>query len=469
MRKTIFNHLKAASSAVVVSATAVLAIGCSGRSTSAAAGDSDGRQLPDTLTVATLYSPASYFIYRDEPMGYDYSIVSDFCHDKGIELKIEVAPSVQLALEMVEQGKVDLVAYEIPDIAEYKNRVVACGPRDESYQVLVQPKIKGEAQVKDVTDLPGRRVYVEDDSKYLYRLRNLDDELGGGIGIETVDADTLIAEDLIDMVADGKIPLTVVDNDIARVNATYYPTIDISVAVSLPQPSAWAVAPDNKWLGDSIDAWLDTDLTRRTNLELHKRYYEMAKAPQVAMSLDLSDGTISKYDKWFRKYADEIGWDWRLLASQSFQESRFNPKAVSWAGARGLMQLMPRTARSYNLPARKMTDPEASIATSVKMLDDLDKMLMRQVPDDRERLKFILAAYNGGIGHVTDAMALARKYGLDPTKWDDNVERAVLMKSNPEYYNDPVVKYGYMRGRETAGYVDRIMRYYDRFKREIPA
>ena len=187
------------------------------------------------------------------------------------------------------------------------------------------------------------------------------------------------------------------------------------------------------------------------------------------MSLDLSDGQISKYDNWFKKYASRIGWDWRLLASQSFQESRFNPKAKSWAGARGLMQLMPRTAKAYNLPIKKMNDPEASIATSVKMIDDLDKMLMKKVPDDRERQKFILACYNGGIGHVTDAMALAEKYGMDPTKWDDNVEKAVLMKSNPEYYNDPVVKYGYMRGRETAGYVDRIMKYYDRFKREIPA
>ena len=86
-----------------------------------------------------------------------------------------------------------------------------------------------------------------------------------------------------------------------------------------------------------------------------------------------------------------------------------------------------------------------------------------------ERQKFILACYNGGIGHVTDAMALAEKYGMDPTKWDNNVEKAILMKSNPEYYNDPVVKYGYMRGRETTGYVDKIMKYYDRFKREIPA
>lgn len=425
--------------------------------------------LPDTLVIATLYSPSSYFIYRDEPMGYDYNLIHRFAEEKGLELKIEVAPSVHRAIEMLDSGRVDLIAYEIPEITEYKDRLVPCGPRSETHQVLVQPKIEGKAQITDVTDLPGHEIAVEDGTKYLYRLENLDDELGGGIIINAINTDTIDAEALIEMVADRKVPLTIVDNDIAQINATYFPTLDISVDVSFPQASAWAVSTKYAWLGDSIDAWLDTDETRAASAELHKRYFEQAKAPQVAMSLDLSDGRISKYDNWFKKYASSIGWDWRLLASQSFQESRFNPKAKSWAGARGLMQLMPRTAKAYNLPIKKMNDPEASIATSVKMIDDLDKMLMKKVPDDRERQKFILACYNGGIGHVTDAMALAEKYGLDPTKWDDNVEKAVLMKSNPEYYNDPVVKYGYMRGRETAGYVDRIMKYYDRFKREIPA
>lgn len=425
--------------------------------------------LPDTLVIATLYSPSSYFIYRDEPMGFDYDLIRRFTEEKGLQLKIEVAPSVHRAIEMLDSGRVDLIAYEIPEITEYKDRLVPCGPRSETHQVLVQPKIEGKAQITDVTDLPGREVVVEDGTKYLYRLQNLDDELGGGITITALDADTIDAEALIEMVADRKVPLTIVDNDIARINSTYFPTLDISVDVSFPQASAWAVSAKHAWLGDSIDAWLDTDKTREIDAELHKRYFEQAKAPEVAMSLDLSDGTISKYDKWFRKYAAQIGWDWRLLASQSFQESRFNPSAKSWAGARGLMQLMPKTAKAYNLPAKKMNDPELSIATSVKMINDLDKMLMKKVPDDRERLKFILACYNGGIGHVTDAMALAEKYGMDPTKWDDNVEKAVLMKSNPEYYNDPVVKYGYMRGRETAGYVEKIMKYYDRFKREIPA
>lgn len=455
--------------AIILPATAFAFLSSCGKSGTDAQQRLDSHNLPDTLVIATLYSPSSYFIYRDEPMGFDYDLIHRFTEAKGLELKIEVAPSVHRAIEMLDSGRVDLIAYEIPEIAEYKDRLVPCGPRSETHQVLVQPKIEGKAQITDVTDLPGHKVAVEDGTKYLYRLENLDDELGGGIIINAIDADTIDAEALIEMVADREIPLTIVDNNIAQVNATYFPTLDISVDVSFPQASAWAVSEKHAWLGDSIDAWLNTDESRAANAELHKRYFEQAKAPYVAMSLDLSDGTISKYDNWFKKYASSIGWDWRLLASQSFQESRFDPKAKSWAGARGLMQLMPRTAKAYNLPVKKMTDPELSIATSVKMLDDLDKMLMKKVPDDRERLKFILACYNGGIGHVTDAMALAEKYGMDPTKWDGNVERAVLMKSNPEYYNDPVVKYGYMRGRETAGYVDKIMKYYDRFKREIPA
>lgn len=425
--------------------------------------------LPDTLIVATLYSPSSYFIYKDEPMGYDYDLISQFTDDKGIVLRIEVAPSVHRAIEMLDSGKVDIIAYEIPEITEYKDRLTPCGPRSETHQVLVQPKIEGRAGITDVTDLPGNEVAVEEGTKYFYRLENLDDELGGGIAINAIDDDTIDTETLIEMVAEGQLPLTVADNDIAQINATYFPTLDISVDVSFPQASAWAVLTKNAWLGDSIDAWLDTDRLRAADAELHKRYFEQAKAPGVAISLDLSDGTISRYDHLFRKYAPEIDWDWRLLASQSFQESKFNPNARSWVGARGLMQIMPRTARAYNLASGKMNDPEASIATSVKLLYDLDKMLMKKVPDDRERLKFILAAYNGGIGHVTDAMALAEKYGLDPTKWDGNVEKAILMKSNPEYYNDPVVKYGYMRGRETTGYVEKIMKYYDIFKREIPA
>ena len=187
------------------------------------------------------------------------------------------------------------------------------------------------------------------------------------------------------------------------------------------------------------------------------------------MRFDFSKGYISKYDHLFKQYAPKVGWDWRLLAAQAFVESKFNPRARSWVGARGLMQIMPSTARGYRTPVKSLGNPETSLKVATSLINDLDSYLTKYVPNDKERLKFVIAAYNVGIAHVYDAIALAKKYGLDPQRWDDNVERAILMKMNPKYYNDPVTKYGYCRGTETVAYVDRITRFYQQASREIQA
>ena len=364
----------------------------------------------------------------------------------------------------------DLIAYEIPEITEYKDNIVPCGPTNETYQVLVQPKVDGAPEITDVTELPGHTVYVEDHSKYLYRLHNLNDELGGDIDIRIVDNDTIITDDLFEMVADKKIPMTVVDNDIAQINLDYFPGLDASVDISFHQTSAWGVSPENKWLGDSIDAWLDTDLTRQHNLALYKRYFEESRGNLAPVPNMIGDGVnVSKYDELFKKYAAQIGLDWRLLAAISYQESRFNPNAVSWAGARGLMQVMPKIGRAYGVAPAKLTDPETSIRTSTRLLADIDKTLKSSITDDEERLKFMLACYNGGLGHVSDARNLAKSQGLNPNTWYGNTERGILMKSDPRYYRSPKVKYGYMRGRETTDYVRKILGYYERIKRQYPA
>jgi len=435
---------------------------------SAGSGNSTGRPLPDTLRVATLYSPTTYFIYRGEPMGYDYSLVSDFAQAKGMVADIHVARSMAEAVAMLDSGSVDLLACGVPVTSLYKDRVVPCGPGMLTTQVLVQPKEKGHPAITDVTALPGRDVYVEHGSRYEQRMLHLNDELGGGIRIHAVDADSLIDEDLIQMVSEGKIPLTVVNRDVAQLNATYYPELDISLEVSFPQRTAWGVAPQKAWIADSVDAWLATADARRDNADLLKRYFELSKGHKFER-FDFSKGYISEYDHLFRTYAGNIGWDWRLLAAQGWAESRFRPKARSWAGARGLMQIMPRTARGYNTSVAALDNPATSIRVATQLLSDLDTQLKPLVPDDRERIKFVIGSYNAGIAHVLDAMRLCSKYGLDPQVWDNNVERAMLMKSKPEYYNDPVVRYGYCRGSEPVGYVRDIMDFYASARREIQA
>lgn len=452
----------------LMAAAAVLALSACTHNNTATPHKAHADSLPDTLRVVTLYSPTSYFIYRDEPMGYDYTLVDSLARQKGMVLDLKVAPSLSSAVAMLDSGKVDLIACEVPITEHYLKYVVPCGPENYTTQVLVQPKVKGDTPITDVTELVGREVYVEKDSKYLRRLKNLNDELGGGIDIKEVDSDTLITEELISMVNDGKIPLTIVDSDIARLNRTYYPGLDIDLPVSMPQRSSWAVAPDKAWLADSINTWFESASPQRTNEALLKQYFEQSKVlPTV--KFDFSKGYISQYDHLFKKYAPTVGWDWRLMAAQAWQESRFKPNARSWVGARGLMQIMPKTARGYRTTVKQLSNPETNVKVASQLINDLDGYLKKHVPDDRERLKFVIAAYNVGIAHVYDAIALAKKYGYDPQVWDNNVSKALMMKMNPKYYNDPVVKYGYCRATETVGYVKNITNFYENARRMISA
>ncbi|MDE6555769.1 MAG: transglycosylase SLT domain-containing protein [Duncaniella sp.] len=443
----------------------LIAIACGRNSSGSGSGtdsDSVSHAWPDTLKVVTLYSPASYFSYRGQEMGYDYELVATMAAEKNLVLDIEVAPSLNRAVEMLDSGLVDLIAYEVPVTAEYKEKVVACGPENITTQVLVQPRRGEEEVITDVTQLVGKDVYVEADSKYEARIRNLDEEIGGGIRIHPVNRDTLITEDLIAMVSDGSIPLTVVDSDIARINKTYYNDLDITLPLSFEQRSAWAVAPEKAWLGDSIDAWLNQDKPRSEQAQLLKRYFELSKSDPSNRLTAFNGAGVSPYDHLFKKYAEQYDWDWKLLASQAFVESRFDSTAVSWAGARGMMQIMPRTAKGYGQTPASVTKNDVAIETALKILADLDKSLATRVPDEKERKKFVIAAYNSGLAHVLDAIALANKYGLNPQKWDGNVAKAILWKSNPRYFKDPVVKFGYSRGRETYDYVNRVYAYYAR-------
>lgn len=450
----------------------VLAIGCKRSSSgdkSAAAEmptmiisdvDSVEEVYSDTLRAVTLYGPTSYFIYKGEEMGYDYTLVKEFAAYQHKALKLTVAQSLSAAIDLLDGGEAELLAYNVPITAHYRSLVLACGPETYSTQVLVQPKLKGSGDIKDVTELVGKDVYVIDDSKYLRRLQNLNSELAAEINIHTVSPDSATAEDLIALVSSGQIPLTVVDSDIARLNETYFHDLDISTEVSMPQRASWAVAPGNTALADEVNSWFETELQSQANEDLLKRFFEMSKS-EPYRAFDFSKGYISKFDNLFKRYSANINWDWRLMAAQAYAESRFNPKARSWVGARGLMQVMPATGRGYGAKTTSLNNPEVSVRVASRLLSDLNRYLINLVPNDKEREKFIIAAYNCGIAHIYDAIALAKKYGLDPQKWDNNVEKALLMKMNPQYYNDPVVKYGYARGSETSAYVKRIMEFYN--------
>ena len=425
-------------------------------------------QMKDSgvLVALTLNSSISYFDYRGEPMGFQYELAKQFAESLGLKLEIRTARNTRELVKLLNQREGDFIAYPLPVTKEFKDSVLFCGEDIITHQVLVQRNgNKKEKALTNVTELIGKDVYAKP-GKYLDRLTNLNKELGGGINIHAVTNDSITTEDLIMQVSNGTIDYAIADNDLARLNKTYYSNLNISLAVSFDQRASWAVRKTSPLLSEAANQWHKENETSPAYKASTKKYFETSKRLPHGPILSLKDGKISHFDHLFKKYASEIGWDWRVIASLAYTESNFDSTAVSWVGARGLMQLMPSTARAMGVPEGKDSDPEESVKAASKYLSLLSRSFSK-VTDPNERIKFILGAYNAGLGHIFDAMALAEKYGKNKYVWNDNVDIYILLKSNEEYFNDPVCKNGYFRGRETYNFVKDILGRAEMYKQKI--
>lgn len=425
-------------------------------------------QIKDSgvITVLTMYGSTSFFIYRGQDMGFQYELSEQFAKSLGVKLEVKTANSIQDLINKLLNKEGDIIAYNLPVTKAWKDSILYCGEDIVTHQVLVQRSSSKIKPLRDVTELIGKEIYVKP-GKYYNRLVNLNEELGGGINIHLVNNDSITVEDLITQVADGTIPYTVADNDLAQLNTTYYPNLNIKLAVSLDQRASWAVRKECVQLAEAANKWYKENATSPNYKASTKRYFEFSKSVSLPPILSLREGKISHYDDLFKKYAKEIDWDWRLLASLAYTESNFDTTVVSWAGAKGLMQLMPRTAKAMGMPDGMEQNPEESVKAAVNYISAVNKSL-KMIPDKQERMYFILAAYNAGLGHVYDVIALANKYGKDGSKWYNNAEDYILLKSNEEYYTDSVCRNGYFRGIETYNFVRDIMTRYDVYKQKIP-
>ena len=296
----------------------------------------------------------------------------------------------------------------------------------------------------------------------MQRLRNLANEIGDSIHI--VEIPDYEVEQLVELVAAGEIPYTVCDENLAIVNLNFYPNLDVETPVSFPQKQAWAVNKNAPELLNAINNWMVSFTQTPRYQRIYQKYFLNKRSIHLvdAGFHSIKGGQVSVYDELIKEESQRFDMDWRLIASIIYQESRFIPDAESWAGALGLMQLMPETAERFGV--QSITSPRDNIRGGMQLLQWLDERLALRVEDSNERLKFVLAAYNVGIGHVLDAMKLAEKYGMNPTIWNDNVDFFLLHKSDPKYYNDPVVEFGYCRGEEPYQYVREILERYDHYK-----
>lgn len=423
------------------------------------------------LRVVTEYNSISYFIYRGQPLGFQYEMLQGLANHMELDLEVSVSNDLERNFQDLEDRNVDLIAMNLTVTSERKSDIAFTVPFLQTRQVLVQRKPAQWEQmnskqlvsnlIRNQLNLAGKEVHVQAGSVYADRLRSLSNEIGGGIGINEVQ---LESEQLVHRVALGEIDYAICDENVGLVNATYFPQLDVATAISFQQHVAWAVHPGSDSLKAEIDDWLGGYRKTRNYALLYNKYFKNRHSFRNIHSEDytLGSGKISKYDDIIKKESERIGWDWRLLASLIYQESRFNPQAESWAGAFGLMQLMPGTARNYGIT--KSSPPSDQIRAGTSFIQWLDNRFIDEIDDPEERIKFILASYNIGLGHIQDARRLAERYDEDPNIWFDCVEQWLLKKSDPVYYTDQVVRHGYARGIETYNFVKEVTGRFEDYK-----
>ncbi len=392
-------------------------------------------------------------------MGYEFELLRNLAADLGVQLHLIIESDLEKAFRLLNKGQADIVAINLEineERLQYANFTL---PTRQIGTLLLQKKSRNK--IESFHDLEGKTVHVRKGAIHKQYLDTIKDSLELNMEIMEVELDQ---ESLIQQVIQDEITLTVTDSDLALVNATYYDEIDVSMVISEASPVGWAVRTNAPRLLDAINEWIEQKNESSYIDILFQKYFLNKKNSYFRSNSafsSISGNRISEFDDLIRRGAEELGWDWRLLASLVYKESRFDTAATSYAGAVGLLQLMPVTLERFGV--ENPNDPYESLLGGVNFLKYLDRFWRERVPETNDRIHFILASYNVGHGHVEDAWRLALKFGKNPQSWE-NVAYFLERKSQPEFYRDPVVKNGYAKGKVAVNYVRDVVNLYESYR-----
>ncbi|HLP54315.1 MAG TPA: transporter substrate-binding domain-containing protein [Fluviicola sp.] len=422
------------------------------------------------LRVLAENSSTSYFIYKGKRMGFEYELLREFAEDLGVELEVITVNDLNEITTRLNNDEGDLIACNYAVTRDRQDVINFSRPFYQTNQVLIQRKqdttkeTSDEAwkkyHVSDPLQLANKKVDVWKNSSYYDRLINLQDEIGATIHIRPTQGNQSV-EELIEMVSDGTIDYTVAERNIAQINEKFYDNLDVSLAISFKQNIAFGLRKDAPLLKKRLDAWLTKFMKKEAFRFIKRKYFDPYKQPAGTTTYATAKGGLSPFDNIMKAEAAKYGFDWRLLAAIIYHESKFNPNARAFGGAYGMMQFMPGTGPKFGV--YPSSSPEVQIRGGMKYIHKIDQM-WKDIADPMERNKFILASYNAGAGHIKDAQKLAAKRGLNPKVWEDNVEKMVMNLGKREYYSDPVVSSGALRGNITYKYVRGIMARYASYK-----
>lgn len=409
-------------------------------------------------------SSTSYFIFKGEPMGFEYDLLKAFSNHMGLELEINIISDLDSLFHDFDKCEADIVAANLTVTKERKKKALFTDEILYTRQVLIQNRKRNRRIIRKISELKDSTIHVRKGSSFYERLINLSEEIGGTIHIKDVSGKVTV-EQLIEKVNNGDISFTIADEHVAKINQAYYRKIDVKTPISFEQQVSWALPKAYEELKDTINGWL-ANYSKTIEFRMtYLKYFGNTKIFKSRLNSDLftpMSKQISPYDEIVIEHLDSLKWDWPLVVSLIYQESQFNHQKRAWTGANGLMQMMPKTAESFGIDSS--SSAEDHIKAGIQYLIWLDNQLSAKIDNEFERIPFVLAAYNCGLGHVYDAIRLAKKYDLNPQTWENNVEEMILKKSDPNYYKDEVVYYGYSRGTETYSYVREILDRYQHYQ-----
>lgn len=403
----------------------------------------------------------TYFLMKGEEKGLEFELLKLYAKDRGLKIKLELIPSLNGIEDSILAKKAHIVASSLMIPEDTLGPFLMTDYLFKTDEVLVRRKeslaldsIK-KVDLYAITEGP----YAEAYKRHHHKHEKFN--IISGTKHQT-------KQSLIKDVAEGRIDYSVSDKMEAEMMKVFYPNIETSEILIPDVQIAFAIHPKLITLRDDFNKWLSENRKKsdfQWTIHKYKRLPGKLKASLVTDLPEKKHHNISKYDDLVKLHSKKIDWDWRMLSALIHQESKFNRKCKSFAGAMGLMQVMPRTGRAHGAKtSASLYNAETNILVGTRFIHWIGKYFFKDsLMKQEERIKFILASYNAGPGHVQDAQRLAIKYGLDPNIWEGNVEKMLLEKAHAKYFRDPVCKYGYCRGSEPVKYVSNIIYYNDHY------
>jgi len=421
--------------------------------------DLPGIRNTQVLRVLTRNNPATYFLWRGELLGFEYELARHFAKQQKLRVEMVVPPMREDLIPWLLEGKGDLIAASMTISDQRESQGIEFSrPYLTASEIVVARAEEPLSRLASPGDLVGRTVVVRKSSSYWDTLQDLQKQ-GIALTVQAAPED-LETEEIIARVAEGEYDLTVADSHILDIELTWREDIRAAFPLGDPKEHGWAVRTSNPKLLKAVNQYLRREHRGLFyNITFNKYFKNPRNIREHLEFRTTRTGELSPYDDLAQTFAKHYGFDWRLVVAQMYQESRFDPDARSWSGAVGLMQVLPRTAKSLGFST--ITTPEESIEAGVKYLDWVRERFEPELPVN-VRTWFALAAYNAGHGHVLDARRLANQLGLNPDRWFGNVEKAIKLLARRKYARQ--ARHGYCRGSEPVQYVREIKRRYEAYQ-----